>query len=147
MRSLHLGSDHAGVGLKQFLARELATLGYQITDHGTDTTESCDYALIAQPLCKAVLAQGSEGVLICGTGLGMSMAANRFKGIRAAKCNVEIEARLAKRHNNANILCLGARIIGMEQALAIALAFLDSSFEGGRHQRRIDQLERDHTAS
>lgn len=141
MRNVHIGSDHAGYELKQYLAQELARLGYHITDHGTDSANSCDYALIAQPLCKNVLATESEGILICGTGLGMSMAANRISGIRAAKCDMEIEARLAKRHNNANILCLGARIIGQELAIAIVLAFLDSAFEGGRHQRRIDQLE------
>lgn len=141
MRAIHIGSDHAGYALKMFLGEKLSEMGFKIIDHGAPSTESCDYALIAQPLCKAVLAEKAEGILICGTGLGMSMAANRFRNIRAAKCDVEIEARLAKRHNNANILCLGARIIGKELAMAITAAFLDSAFEGGRHQRRIDQLD------
>ena len=141
MRSIHIGSDHAGYDLKQYIGNELAGMNYKIIDHGANSGKSCDYALIAQPLCRAVLDTGSTGILICGTGLGMSMAANRFHGIRAAKCNLEIEARLARRHNNANILCLGARMLGTELAIAITLAFLDSAFENGRHQRRIDQLE------
>lgn len=141
MKTIHIGSDHAGYALKQKLSAELAPLGYAIHDHGVDSEASCDYALIGHPLCEAVLADKSIGILICGTGLGMSMAANRHIGIRAAKCDLEIEARLARRHNDANILCLGARMIGTELALAITMAFLESSFEGGRHQRRIGQIE------
>lgn len=141
MKIIHIGSDHAGFTLKQTLKAELSGLGYSIQDHGTDSTESCDYALIGHPLCEAVLADNAIGILICGTGLGMSMAANRHKGIRAAKCDLELEARLARRHNDANVLCLGARMIGTELALAITMAFLETGFESGRHKRRIDQIE------
>lgn len=136
-----MGSDHAGAELKNFLREELQRLGYEVVDHGCAGTESCDYALIAHPLCEAVLAQQGFGILICGTGLGMSMAANRHKGIRAALCGVEVMARLARAHNDANVLCLGARIIGRELAVAIVLAFLQGEFEGGRHARRIGQIE------
>lgn len=141
MKTLHIGSDHAGFALKEFLKRELAGLDYTVIDHGPSSEASCDYATIGHPLCEAVLSENGAGILICGTGLGMSMAANRHAGIRAAKCDLEIEARMARRHNDANVLCLGARMIGTELALAITLAFLDSKFEGGRHLRRINQIE------
>lgn len=141
MRTIHIGSDHAGFELKQFLEKELAGLGYEIKDHGTDSCASCDYALIAHPLCEAVLAENGTGILICGTGIGMAMAANRHPGLRAARCDLELEARLSRRHNDANVLCLGARMIGNAQALAIAIAFLEGDFEGGRHERRIGQIE------
>lgn len=141
MKIVHIGSDHAGYRLKVFLAAKLKELGFEVIDHGADTEESCDYAQIAHPLCEATLADKSRGVLICGTGLGMSMAANRHIGIRAAKCDLELEARLARRHNDANVLCLGARMIGSELALAICVAFFESEFEGGRHRRRIGQID------
>lgn len=141
MKTILIGSDHAGYDLKQYLATELEKRGYAVKDHGTHSTGSCDYPNIAHPLCEALLANGGIGILICGTGLGMSIAANRHKGIRAAKCDLELEARLARRHNDANALCLGARMIGAELALAIASAFLETEFEGGRHQRRIDEIE------
>lgn len=141
MQTIHIGSDHAGFDLKNFLVRELSLAGYDLRDHGCASATSCDYPLIAEKVCKAVLADQYPGILICGTGLGMSMAANRHTGIRAALCTNEIMARMARRHNNANILCLGARIIGTELASAIVVAFLESSFEGGRHERRIQLLE------
>ncbi len=118
----------------------LAKLGYKVEDHGANSTESCDYPLIARDLCKAVAADGNLGILICGTGIGMSIAANRNPAIRAALCANELSARMCRRHNNANVLCLGARIIGEELALAIMTAFLESKFEGGRHQRRLDEI-------
>ena len=142
MRDIHIGSDHAGYELKALLSKSLKDLGFNILDHGTHSMESCDYPLIAQELCKAVEEDQASGILICGTGIGMSIAANRFKGIRAALCTVELQARLARRHNNANILCLGSRIIGTEMALAIAMAFLESDFEGGRHERRVNELNK-----
>ncbi len=141
MRDIHIGSDHAGFELKTLLSNTLKSMGINIIDHGTHNQDSCDYPLIAQKLCRAVEADKSSGILICGTGLGMSMAANRFKEIRAALCTMEIQARLARRHNNANILCLGARITGSELAIAITMAFLESEFEGGRHERRIRELD------
>lgn len=140
MRTLHLGSDHAGFNLKSMLKKELPALGFEIIDHGANSEESCDYPLIAQELCKAVNNDNSLGILICGTGIGMSIAANRHPYIRAALCGNELQARMSRRHNNANVLCLGARITGDTLALAIAAAFLESQFEGGRHQRRLDQI-------
>lgn len=140
MPLIHIGSDHAGFALKAILARELESLGYTVTDHGANSEESCDYPLIAHDLCNQVERDQSLGILICGTGIGMSIAANRHKGIRAALCGVELQARMARRHNNANVLCLGARVTGSELAIAIMIAFLESSFEGGRHQRRVDEI-------
>lgn len=140
MREIHIGSDHAGFRLKQFLSGELRKLGHEVIDHGADGEASCDYALVAHPLCEAVARDKSTGILICGTGIGMSMAANRHPQIRAALCAMEIHARMARRHNDANVLCLGARVTGDELALAILIAFLENRFEGGRHQRRIDQI-------
>lgn len=140
MRTVHIGSDHAGVELKRFLSAELQKLNIDVINHGTDSAESCDYPLIARSLCEAVAGDGSQGILICGTGIGMSIAANRHKDIRAALCACELQARMARRHNDANVLCLGARVLGPELCLAIVVAFLESSFEGGRHQRRLDQI-------
>lgn len=140
MSVIHIGSDHAGFQLKSFLTRELQKLGYETIDHGANSTESCDYPLIAKDLCKAIAADGTLGILVCGTGIGMSIAANRHPDIRAALCANEISARMSRRHNNANVLCLGARIVGEELASAIVAAFLESSFEGGRHQRRLDEI-------
>ena len=142
MRDIHIGSDHAGFELKSQLSASLGKLGFNIIDHGAHSAESCDYPLIARDLCKAGEADKACGILICGTGIGMSIAANRFKGIRAALCSAELPARLARRHNNANVLCLGARMIGSELALAVALAFLESEFEGGRHERRLAELDK-----
>lgn len=140
MPVIHIGSDHAGFEMKNILAKELPVLGYTVTDHGARSAESCDYPLIAHDLCNAVAKDGTLGILICGTGTGMSITANRHPEIRAALCANELQARLARRHNNANVLCLGARLVGNELAIAIMTAFLESHFEGGRHQRRIDEI-------
>ena len=140
MANIHLGSDHAGFELKKLLAKELAALGYEVIDHGAHSAESCDYPLVARALCEAIASDGGRGVLVCGTGIGMSIAANRFGHIRAALCANELQARMARRHNDANVLCLGARVTGSELAIAIMAAFLENSFEGGRHQRRLDEI-------
>lgn len=140
MRLIHIGSDHAGFDLKEYIRRQLPEFGCEAVDHGTGSHESCDYPLIAHDLCNAVAKDKSAGILICGTGIGMSITANRHEGIRAALCAVELHARMARRHNDANVLCLGARITGPELALAIVAAFLESNFEGGRHQRRLDEI-------
>lgn len=136
-----IGSDHAGFGLKQHLATYAATLGFTPVDVGCDAPVSCDYPLFAGKLCDMVLEKGCLGILICGSGVGMSMAANRRKGIRAALCCNEYMARMSRLHNNANVLCLGERLVGIGLAEAIAEAFLLSQFEGGRHQRRIDLFD------
>jgi ribose 5-phosphate isomerase B len=136
-----IGSDHAGFALKEYLKDHLAAKGYEVEDMGTDSTASCDYPEYAYKVCERALVTGSLGVLICGTGVGMSMSANRVAGIRAALCTNEYLARMTRKHNNANILCLGERVLGQGAAAAIADVFLETAFEGGRHQRRIDLMD------
>lgn len=135
------GADHAGLPLKQALIAQLKRRGISCEDQGTDSPESTDYPTFAARTCRMVLETGSFGVLICGTGLGMSMTANRFGHIRAALCSNEYMARMARAHNNANVLCLGSRVIGEDLALSILDVFLKTEFEGGRHQRRIDMID------
>ncbi len=135
------GSDHAGLSLKLQVLPHLQQRGCTVEDLGAYTEESCDYPEAAQNVCRKVLETGGLGLLICGTGIGMSMAANRFGGIRAALCLNEYHARMARMHNNANVICLGERVVGPGLALAILDAYLDAAFEGGRHQRRIDLIE------
>ena len=135
-----IGCDHGGFPLKKEIIKFLESAGYEYEDFGTYSEESCDYPVFAHALCHAVEAEGVPGILICGTGIGMSIAANRHKGIRAALCTTELHARFTRLHNNANVLCLGARVTGVELALAIVDTFLSTGFEGGRHQRRIDLL-------
>ncbi|MDR0239702.1 MAG: ribose 5-phosphate isomerase B, partial [Deltaproteobacteria bacterium] len=140
-KTVHIASDHAGFALKRIVLDHLAKQDRVLRDHGADSTQSCDYPIYAQALCKAVLAGGELGILICGSGLGMSMMANRFRGIRAAVCTNEFLASVARRHNNANVLCLGERVVGAGLALAIVDAFLQNEFEGGRHLGRIAMLD------
>lgn len=141
MRRLHIASDHAGFSLKNVLAKNLGE-DLEIIDVGAYSEESCDYPVYAKKLCEAVSKEKGLGILVCGTGIGMSIIANRHAGIRAALCTSELQASLGRRHNNANVLCLGARITGEELALAIARAFLAGEFEGGRHQRRLDMIDK-----
>ena len=140
-QTIHLASDHAGFALKTLVSEHLAKQGHTVRDHGTGGTQSCDYPVYARAVCQEVLAHGELGILICGSGIGMSMMANRFRGIRAAVCSNEFLAGASRRHNNANVLCLGARVIGVDLALAIVDAFLHNEFEGGRHQRRIAMFD------
>ena len=138
MSVIHIGSDHAGFQLKSLLAGELAKLGYKVEDHGANSTESCDYPLIARDLCKAVAADGNLGILICGTGIGMSIAANKVKGIRCALCGDTFSARATREHNDANMLALGERVTGVGLALEIVDVFFSTEFSGEpRHARRI----------
>ena len=137
--NIHIGCDHAALDLKNIIIRQLEERGLTVTDHGTYTPESCDYPDIAHDVAQAVEKENGTGILLCGTGIGMSMAANHHKGIRAALCTTELHAKLARRHNDANILCLGARMTGVELAQDIE-AFLTTGFEGGRHKRRIDKI-------
>ena len=141
MQRIHLASDHAGFDMKATLAQHLTGLGYEVIDDGAYSKHSCDYPVFAHKLCEAVERENCPGILICGTGIGMSLAANRHPGIRAALCTTELHARFGRRHNNANVLCLGARVTGVELALAIVGTFLENQFEGGRHQRRLDLLK------
>ena len=138
-QNIHIGCDHAALDLKNIIIRQLEERGLTVTDHGTYTSESCDYPDIAHDVAQAVEKENGTGILLCGTGIGMSMAANHHKGIRAALCTTELHAKFARRHNDANILCLGARMTGVELAKAIVEAFLTTGFEGGRHKRRIDK--------
>jgi len=139
---IHIASDHAGFALKNSVLAHLAQQGFTVQDHGVSNAHICDYPEYAQALCKAVLAHGDPGILICGSGLGMSMMANRFQGIRAAVCTNEFLAAAARRHTDANVLCLGERVVGPGLACAIVDAFLQNEFENGRHQRRIAMFDR-----
>ncbi|MDO5537836.1 MAG: ribose 5-phosphate isomerase B [Desulfovibrionaceae bacterium] len=139
--NIHIGCDHAAVDLKNFIVALLKERGHEVIDHGVNTTDSCDYPDIAHEVCRAMEGRESTaGILLCGTGIGMSIAANRHPHIRAALCTTELHASLARRHNNANMLCMGARVTGVELARAILRTFLETDFEGGRHQRRVDKL-------
>ena len=136
-----LGSDHAGLNLKRELAGLLASLGHETVDFGTDGPASVDYPDFAEKVARAIQrGECAAGLLVCGTGVGMSIAANKFRGIRAALCTCEMEARLTRQHNDANVLCLGERVVGSGLGRAIAEAFFTSAFEGGRHQRRLDEI-------
>lgn len=139
---IYTGSDHAGLDLRKRLIERLNELGHTVVDLGTDRKESCDYADFAHAVAKRVLAEpGSRGLLICGSGIGISIAANRHPGIRAALVHSALEARLSREHNDSNILALGARIIGEEPALDALNAFLSTEFSGGRHAARIKKIE------
>jgi len=150
MRRLRIAiaSDHAGYELKEKLKRYLLNSGFIIVDFGTHTNRSVDYPDYAFKVAKAVSRRRFDrGILICGTGIGMSIAANKVKGVRAAVCWNEKTAELSRKHNNANILCLGARVIGYRKAKKIVDVWLTTSFEGNRHLRRvrkISQLEKGH---
>jgi len=142
-----IGCDHAGVDLKHEVARFLREQGHEVADFGTEGTESVDYPDFARRVAEAVRSgQAERGVLICGTGIGMSIAANKVPGVRAALCHDVYSARLTREHNDANVLTMGARVIGPGLAVEIAKAFFGGEFAGGRHARRVDkiaQIERD----
>jgi ribose 5-phosphate isomerase B len=141
-RTVAIASDHGGFGLKKHLAGRLSDWGYQVTDLGTDSEESVDYPDFAVKVAKEVAAgRHSIGILICGTGLGMSMTANRFPGIRAAVCTSAYMSRMARAHNDANVLCLGERVVGFGEAEHILETFLSEKFEEDRHQRRIGKID------
>lgn len=137
-----IGSDHGGFDYKASIIKALQVKGYDVVDMGTYSPESCDYPIIAKKVARAV-AKGDfeKGILVCGTGIGMSMAANKVKGIRAAVCGDTFSARATRAHNNANILCLGQRVVGEGLALDIVDIWLTTKFEGGRHERRVNMIE------
>lgn len=141
MRAIVFGSDHAGFGLKNVLMEHLSGR-FEIIDVGVHSLESCDYPVMAGKLAVEVLRIKAMGILICGSGIGVSITANRFEGIRAALCTNEYMARMSRMHNDANVLCMGERILGIDLAKAITDAFLDTEFEAGRHQRRLDLIDR-----
>lgn len=142
-KTIAIGADHAGYLYKARLIEHLKSKGFEVVNVGTDAADSVDYPVFADKVCDCV-ASGKAvfGILICGTGIGMSMASNKHKGIRAALCTDLVMAEYTRLHNNANVLCLGARIIACEMAEMIADKFLETEFEGGRHQRRIDLFDR-----
>ncbi len=141
-KKIFLGSDHAGFDLKEKIKEFLGSEGFDFVDLGTSSKESCDYPIFAQKVCKEVLKNNGYGILICGTGIGMSMCANRYKGIRAALCTNEYMAKMSRLHNDANVLCIGARVIGEALAIEIVREFISTQFEGGRHKRRIDLIDK-----
>lgn len=137
-----IGSDHAGYPLKEEVANSLRDDGFEITDIGTFSVESIDYPDIAVKAASAVAeGQFDRGIIICGTGIGVSITANKIKGIRAAATSDTFSARMARAHNNANVLCMGARVVGPGLAHAIAKEFLETDFEAGsRHERRVNKM-------
>jgi ribose 5-phosphate isomerase B len=138
---ISLGSDHGGFDLKQEVAEFLRQQGHDVVDAGCDSLQSVDYPDFAGTVCGLVRSGECErGILICGTGIGMSIAANRYREIRAALCHEGFTARMSREHNNANVLCLGARVIGPALALDIVGQWLATEFAVGRHQRRLDML-------
>ncbi len=138
---LVLASDHAGFPLKEEIKAYLDTNGIAYIDCGTDSPDSVDYAQFAQKAClKVTSGEADLGILCCGTGIGISMAANKVKGIRAACCSDYFSAKFTRLHNDANVLCMGARVIGGGLACELVDVFINTEFEGGRHQRRVDQI-------
>ena len=137
-----IGSDHRGFVAKERLKEMLSGKGHEVQDYGTNAPNGCDYPDLAYPTCKAVTGGKAEmAILICGSGIGMCISANKVHGIRAALCHDELTAEMSRRHNNANVLCLGERWMGVDLAESVTRVFLDGSFEGGRHQRRIDLID------
>lgn len=138
----YLATDHAGLDLKDHTRDYLTSKGYEVVDLGPFSKERVDYPDYAVMLCKKVLEDtGSMGILICGSGIGMSMAANRYHGIRAALCHDAYSAKMGRAHNNGNVLCFGERIVGVGVAESIVDAWCESEFEGGRHAGRVDKIE------
>ena len=133
--------DHGGLSLKQEVLRHLEERGLEYKDFGTNSPESCDYPDIVKPLCQAIQrGECDKGVIICGTGIGISMAANKMKGIRAALCHDSFSAEFTRRHNDSNIIAFGARVIGPGLALQLLDIFLNTPFEGGRHAVRVEKM-------
>ncbi|MEE1116098.1 MAG: ribose 5-phosphate isomerase B [Clostridia bacterium] len=136
-----IGCDHAATGLKAKVIEHLEELGVSVTDVGTYSSDSCNYPLYAHKLCEKI--QSGEfklGILICGTGVGMSMAANKHKGIRAACCSDTFSARLTRVHNDANVLCFGERVVGFGLACDMVDEFINAEYEGGKHAKRVDMI-------
>jgi ribose 5-phosphate isomerase B len=137
-----IANDHAGLLLKDIALATIRALGHELIDLGTNSTDPVDYPDFAHALAAKIAAgEAARGVLICGSGIGVSIAANRHKGVRAALCSEPLSATLARQHNDANVLCMGARLIGPAVAEAMIRAFDATAYEGGRHQRRVEKLD------
>lgn len=136
-----IGNDHAAVEMKQQIVAFLEELGHEVVNYGTDTNASCDYPVYGEKVGRAVVNKEVDlGILICGTGVGISLAANKVKGVRAVVCSEPYSAKLSRQHNNTNVLAFGARVIGIEMAKMIITEWLNAEFEGDRHQRRVDLI-------
>ena len=136
-----IAADHGGFELKDSMVEYIKSLGNEVLDLGTNSADSVDYPDYAKKVCEEIQQGNSDlGILICGTGIGMSLAANKFEGIRAACVSDVYSAKMSRNHNNANVLCIGARVIGDEVAKLIIKTFLENEFEAGRHQRRVDKI-------
>ncbi|VWL85574.1 ribose 5-phosphate isomerase B [Oceanivirga miroungae] len=137
-----IGNDHSGVEYKNELVKYMKELGVEVVNFGTDTLDSVDYPDYAKMVCNAILNKEVDyGVLICGTGIGISITANKIPGIRAALCYNEYMGSITRAHNDSNVIAFGARVLGIEVAKSTLKAFLETEFEGGRHQRRVDKME------
>ncbi len=136
-----IGNDHSAVEMKNEVVEFLHSLGHEVVNYGTDSSASCNYPEFGEKVAKAVVAKEVDlGILICGTGVGISLAANKVKGIRAVVCSEPYSARLSRQHNNTNILAFGARVVGIELAKMIITEWLDAEFEGGRHATRVGMI-------
>lgn len=136
-----IGADHAGFELKAHLASRLRDAGHEVEDVGTHSLDSVDYPDLAAAVARGVASGEAErGVLVCGTGLGVAIAANKVDGVRAVTCHDHFTASMARRHNDANVVCVGARVVGSGVAEEVVAAFVESDFEGGRHGRRVDKI-------
>ena len=136
-----IGNDHSAVELKNIIKAHLEEKGYEVMNVGTDTSDSCDYPVYGEKVGRAVASGEADlGIAICGTGVGISLAANKVKGIRACVCSEPYTAKLSRMHNNSNVLAFGARVVGSELAKMIVDEWLSAEFEGGRHQRRVDMI-------
>lgn len=141
MKRIVIASDHAATELKKSLKKQLEEAGYTVEDVGTYTTDSCDYPVYAEKACRYMLDGNAElCVLCCGTGIGMSIAANKINGIRAACCSDTYSSKFTRLHNDANVICVGARVVGEGLAWEIVRTFVETEFEGGKHQRRVDMI-------
>ena len=142
MTKIFIGSDHGGYNLKEKIKEVFTSLGYEFEDVGTNSEDSCDYPVYAEKLATKVLDTNGRGILVCGTGIGMSIAANKFKGIRASHCTDTFSARMTREHNDSNVLCLGERITGQDLALDIVKIWLETPFSNGeRHIKRLKLIK------
>lgn len=141
MMKIAMGNDHTAIEMKLAIKEHLEGRGFEVLDLGTNSTDSCDYPAYGEKVGRAVVdGQADLGIAICGTGVGITLAANKVKGVRACVCSEPYTAKLSRMHNDSNVLGFGARVVGVEMAKMIADAWLDAEFEGGRHQRRVDML-------
>lgn len=137
-----IGNDHVAVEMKNQITEYLISLGHEVINFGTDSTDRCDYPVYGEAVARAVAnGEAERGITICGTGVGISLAANRVKGIRAVVCSEPYSAALSREHNNTNVLAFGARVVGIELAKLIVKSWLDAEFEGGRHAQRVAMLD------